>query len=327
MSDSITHLEHNTGSNSWPSMLRFTHLGLIMGVIVGGTIAGTEFFLRHTDLKEVAWPVYVFLYPLVGLGLGWLLYKHPHAQRWVRPRGFFSVEALPQEEVEARSRRVRQYVWIGFAVGIVVAISAAVLDFAWRGWPFLSLTLIGGLLFWPYISVLIGYNLSLRPGGPKPSIKNFRFRLQTLMVIVAYVALLCGIGSQVGRYSKLAMLYHTRALSARSMVNVFQGLAETNRVNLKRVDNANALRAGRIPDGISPAQKAFLKSLDGKATDQYKQYRYGLIADGEDLQAKLATQNVGQFTKLVEHYNQLAEKYTKADQQPWVPVKPDPPMP
>jgi hypothetical protein len=70
-----------------------------------------------------------------------------------------------------------------------------------------------------------------------------------------------------------------------------------------------------------------LKELEGKATDQYKQYRYGLIADGEDLQAKLASQNADQFTKLVQHYNQLAEKYTKAAKQPWLPVQPDPPLP
>jgi hypothetical protein len=119
-----------------------------------------------------------------------------------------------------------------------------------------------------------------------------QFRTRMLMGLVAYVAVLCGLGSQLGGYSSLAMLYHSRALNARSMVGVFQDLAEKNRANLKRADNAKDLRAGRIPDGISGSQKTFLKELEGKAIEQY---RYGLSADGKDLQSKLASQNADRF--------------------------------
>jgi hypothetical protein len=327
VSESIAHVENPADSNATRPVPRFTLLGFIVGLLLGGVSGVAEFLIRRRNLDDVAWPIYVFLYPLVGLGLGWLLDKYPHARRWVRPHDFFSTAPTSQKEDEVRDCRVRRFVGIGFGVGIVVAILAAVLDVPWRGWPFLNGTLIGGLLFCPSMGVLIGYKLSLRPGDSKPSIRNFRFRTRTLMGLVAYVAVLCGLGSQVGRYSSLAMLYHSRALNARSMVDVFQDLAEKNRVNLMRADNAKDLRAGRIPDGISASQKMFLKELEGKATGQYKQYRYGLIADGEDLQAKLASQNSDQFTKLVQHYNQLAEKYTKAAKQPSMPVNPDPPLP
>ena len=111
------------------------------------------------------------------------------------------------------------------------------------------------------------------------------------------------------------------------MLEVFQNLLDRARADLKRADDAKELRAGHIPDGLLPAQKTFLKGLEGNATEEYKKYRYGLIADGEDRQAGLATLNVAEFTPRIEIYKRLVEKYTKAAQEPWVPVEPDPPMP
>jgi hypothetical protein len=182
------------------------------------------------------------------------------------------------------------------------------------------------MLLYPYFGMLLGYNISLRPGDAKPSIRNFRFRMQTLMIFVAYFGILFGLGTVASRYSGLATQYRAKALNARTMFVVYQGLIEKEQVNLQRSVNAKELRAGRIPDGILPAQKAFLKGLEGKSTEQYKQYRYGLIADGEDRLAKLASQILPGLTPQLEIYKKLAEKYTKAEQQPWVPVEPDPPI-
>jgi hypothetical protein len=173
---------------------------------------------------------------------------------------------------------------------------------------------------------LLGFNMSLRPGGPKPSIRNFRFRVGTLMILVAYVGILCGLGSVASRYSRLAQQYRANALSSRTLADVFQGLLEKNQSDLKRAENARELRAGRIPDGLLPRQKTFLKGLEGNSTDQYKKYRYGIIADGEDRLAEIASQNVAEYTKRIEINRKLAEKYTRAAQQPLVAVEPDPPM-
>ena len=63
-------------------------------------------------------------------------------------------------------------------------------------------------------------------------------------------------------------------------------------------NNASELRAGRIPDGIEGGQKTFLKSLDRSATPEYRTYRFGLIADGEDRSGQLAESNVAEFGKL-----------------------------
>jgi hypothetical protein len=147
------------------------------------------------------------------------------------------------------------------------------------------------------------------------------------MILVAYVAILCGLGTVASRYSSLAQHYRANALNSRTLLDVFRNLLDKARAELKRADSAKELRAGRIPDGLLPSQKVFLKGLDGTATAEYKKYRYGLIADGEDLQARLATQNVAEFTPRIEIYKRLAEKYEKAAQEPWVRVEPDPPMP
>jgi hypothetical protein len=235
----------------------------------------------------------LLFYPLVGLLFGWLFYRHPHARGWVRPPGFFSVEPLPPDEAEACRRRTRRSIGIGFGVGIALALAGAALDFIWRGWPFLGWTLIFGLVAYPFMGMCLGYNLSLRPGDPKPTVGNLQFRTQGLMILVAYVALLFGLGTQATRYGMLASQYQQKALIARSVVDALQLHAE----------------------------------LEGKSTEAYKRDRYGRSADGEDFQARLATQYLARRQRLVEYHTRLAAKYARAARRPWVPVAPDPPPP
>ncbi len=328
LSQSTEHVENTAGSSPKRSRTLFLLWGLLWGVMVGGTGAGLDYMMHGRNLHDVALPTDLLVYPLIGLGLSWVGYRNPHIQwRWMRPPGFFSVEPLSPEEAAARGRRIRRFAWLGFGTGIAIALLTTALEFAWRGWPFLAGTFIGSMLFYPYMGMLLGYNLSLRPGDPKPSIRNFRFRMRTMMILVAYVAILCGLGTVASRYSSLAQRYRANALNSRTLFDVFQNLLDKARAELKRADNAKELRAGRIPDGLLPSQKVFLKGLDGTATAEYKKYRYGLIADGEDLQARLASQNVAEFTPRIQAYKTLAEKYEKAAQEPWVRVEPDPPMP
>ena len=327
VSQSTEHVENTAVSSRKRSRALFALRGLIAGALLGGVSAGLEYLLKGRKIHDVALPTDLILYPLVGLGIFWFGYVNPHMWHWVRPRGFFSVEPLPPEEAAARGSRIRRSAWLGFGWGITIALAATALELAWRGWPFLAATFIGGLIFYPYMGILLGYNLSLRPGDSKPSIRSFRFRMSTLMVLVAYFGVLCGLGTVASRYSSLALKYRASALNARTMIDVFQTQLDRAHVDLKRADSAKELRAGRIPDGLLPSQIAFLKGLDGSATEEYKKYRYGLIADGEDLQAGLATQNLAEFTPRVEIYKKLADKYEKAAQEPWVPVEPDPPMP
>ena len=320
-------MESTAGSSSKRSRALFALVGLLAGVLLGGVSAGLEYLLRGRNLHDVALTTDLLVYPFLGLGLCWFGYGNPHIWRRARPPGFFSVEPLSPEYAAARGVQIRRSAWVGFGLGIAIALLATGLDFAWRGWPFLAATLIGGLLFYPYMGMLLGFNFSLRPGDSTPSIRNFRFRTRTLMILVAYAGIVCGLGTVASRYSGLANQYRAKALNARTLLDVFQNLLEKARADLKRADSAKELRAGRVPDGLLPAQKTFLKGLDGSASEEYKKYRYGLIADGEDRQAGLAAQNVAEFTPRIETYKKLVKKYTIAAQEPWVAVDPDPPMP
>jgi hypothetical protein len=107
----------------------------------------------------------------------------------------------------------------------------------------------------------------------------------------------------------------------------YQTILDKALKDAERTKNADALRAGRIPDGLLDNQKAFLKSLDQTATDEYKKYRYGLIADGEQRQAEIGAYNIAIYRRLVDYQATLAAKYEKAALEPWLPVEPDPPMP
>jgi hypothetical protein len=326
VSQSTAFLESTDETNPRSSRLLFALRGVVLGAMIGACSAGPEYLFRGRDLHAVSLPAYLLVYPLVGLGLAWFGYRNQNAWRWLRPRDFFSDLPLPPEEAAARGDRTRRFMWTGFGAGIAVALLGTALDFPWRGPPFLAGAFISGMVMYPYFGMLLGFNMSLRPGGPKPSIRNFRFRVGTLMILVAYVGILCGLGSVASRYSRLAQQYRANALSSRTLADVFQGLLEKNQSDLKRAENARELRAGRIPDGLLPRQKTFLKGLEGNSTDQYKKYRYGIIADGEDRLAEIASQNVAEYTKRIEINRKLAEKYTRAAQQPLVAVEPDPPM-
>ena len=153
--------------------------------------------------------------------------------------------------------RIRHFAWIGAGIGIAVALLATALDFAWRGWPFLAGTFVTGLLFYPYIGMIFGFNFSLRPGDPKPSIRNFRFRMQTLMILVTYLGILCGLGTVASRYSTVAIQYQAKALNSQTMVDVFQTVLERARADLKRAERAKELRADASPTACSPPSKRF----------------------------------------------------------------------
>ncbi len=204
---------------------------------------------------------------------------------------------------------------------------ATAADFAWRGWMALAGLPLIHLLLFPYFAVLLAFNLSRTP-GERFSLPRVRFTIGMLMILIAYLAVWFGVAVEGNRLGGAALRYHTQMISARDQAVLFREIARKNASEGPvRRKNAQQLRAGRIPDGILEGQKTFLKSLDQTAKPEYRTYRYGLIADGEDLQGKLAESNVSEFGKLADYFEQLTEKYAKAKEQPWVPVAPDPPRP
>jgi len=311
------------------AIARNAFVGAVFAALGGGAVAAFEILLLGRNPRDLAMTTHLIIYPVIGAILGWLFSRNsnPKGWGWKRPPGFFAEGPLPPEERDARLARTARSMWIGFGAGIAIGLVAAGLDFAWRGWPYLSEAVMSSLFFFPYFGAILGLNLGLRPGDPKPSPRNIRFRTRTLMILTAYAALYLGLFVSTSRVSGAARLYLSKTQGAQTTIPVFQKLLDDAVKNLGRKKSAEELRAGRIPDGLLASQKEFLRSLDKTATEEYRKQRYGLIADGEERQAELAAGNVEIYGQIVDFYRAMADKYEKAAREPWLPVEPDPPMP
>jgi hypothetical protein len=296
-------------------------LGFAAGLLLGLLTMVFDMMLHGWDLHEVPVCNYLFLWPAIGMLVGYV-----RRRRSAPTRG----DNRSEDEQERRRRRRSRFVAAGFGIGLVVGLVSTLIDLAWRGWFILPDQLILNLLLFPYFGVVLSFNLSRVPGEPKWSWRFMRFNMRTMMIVVAYFALLFGLGVVAGRSGSSAKRYHQQYVNAKQMVDVFGGILRKEQVQAPvRLRNAERLRELAIPADILQGQKDFLKSLDTdkKVTPDYRKYRYELIADGEERLGRMAEKNVKEFTALVDYYAKLAVKYKKAQQKPWLPVEPDPPRP
>jgi hypothetical protein len=296
-------------------------LGFAAGLVLTLLTTAFDRLLRGWNLNEVPLCGYLVIWPTIGTLVGYVRRRRVAAPMPDKPS---------EEEQERQRRRRGKFVTAGFAIGLVLGLVSTLLDLAWRGWFILPVQLILNLLFFPYFGVLLGFNLSRVPGEPKWSWRFLRFNMRTMMLVVAYVALLFGLGVVTGRIGGSARRYHQQYVNAKQMMNVFGGILRREQAKAHiRLRNAERLRGGAIPPDIMQGQKDFLKSLDmdKKVKPDYRKHRYDLIADGEELLGRMAEKNVQTYTTLVDYHAKLAVKYKKAQQEPWLPVEPDPPRP
>ena len=306
------------------SMGWFALVGLARGLLPA-VVFGWLLFLG-ADARSLPLATFVIVNPMICAGLGCLFHRYPTARRWNSP-SFFATEPLSAKETRERERRKNTFVWAGFGSGIVTALLATSLEVACRGWPFLAVTLIPTLLIYPWLGALAGLTFGLRQGDPKPSIRRFGVSLRTLMIVVAYLALLLGLGQGAVQLSGEATRRRAIALNAKSIADTFMRERETFSINAThRRKIADELRHGRIPQELEDAHKTFLKTLDETASENVKKSRYSMITDIEDEQAKQAENLVKSYDRAVRYQEVLAEKYTRAAREPWARVEPDPPF-
>jgi hypothetical protein len=295
-----------------------TGVGLVSGVVPLAFTLSTA--LAHWSLREV--PVWTFLliYPAIGAALGYALSVSAASVR----SGPDSAAGQSSPE-RSRMSPQRAVAW-GLAGGCVLAFFATALDVAWRGWRAVGGPAILNLLVLPYFGVLIAFKLTRKPGEQR-ALPRLRLNLAMLMFLIGYLALFLGVAVEGYRIGGAAERYHAQSWSAAFQADLFRGFARKNSMEVPlRLANARQLRAGAIPDGITDLQKTFLKSLESAKPD-YRKYRFGLIADGEELQGRTAEANITTYAKLINYYEALAAKYAQAEKHPWEPVAPDPPHP
>jgi hypothetical protein len=181
------------GSEPERSMGWFALVGFARGLIPFVGYCG-PLLLLGANARSLPLATFGIVNPLVCAGAGCLCHRYLHAIRWRTP-SFFAIEPLPARERQERIRRISTFVWAGFGMGIVTALVATSLEVAFRGWTALDLR-IPALLIYPWLGAYAGFIFGLRPGDPKPSIRRLRVSLRTSMILVAYIALLFGLGTQ-----------------------------------------------------------------------------------------------------------------------------------
>jgi hypothetical protein len=122
-----------------------------------------------------------------------------------------------------------------------------------------------------------------------------RFRLRTLMIAVAAVAVI-GAGTIYGR------------------ARIRQVQAAQHTARAMRWRNAEAIAS----EGLTRVDQYALNARDAGDVVEFADW---------SARAKLWLADIVRYRKLAEHYQRLGEKYDRAARYPWLPVPPDPPPP
>ena len=136
---------------------------------------------------------------------------------------------------------------------------------------------------------------------------------QVAMILVAYIALLLGLGMQAVHISGAARERRALSLNSQSLSDMFRSQSEKWLVDMgRRMKNAEELRCGRIPEELEEVHRAFLKSFDKTASDENKKRRYSRMADSEEQQAKVAEEMFRTNERAANYQKTRADKYRKA---------------
>jgi hypothetical protein len=230
---------------------------------------------------------------------------------------------------DLEARKLAMWSYAGFGLGIILSFASTaylVGNDNYHNLPFL----VFYLSWWPPLNLILFRRMARPRGTSRPKWKLPQFRTQSLMMVVAYVAVLCGLSVQLVPLGAKAGQYRQKWLLADSMAKVYRPIALKSAVEASQKRQAvEQLHAGKIPESLFPGQREFLRSLetDPKSTPEYREYRRGLITDGEEQWGIRQERNAFVVGRLADYYERLAAKYEKARRRPWLPVQPDPPMP
>ena len=307
------------------SMGRYALVGLAAGSLPL-LVCGSILLQPGASSRSLPLATCVIINPLIGAGLGCLYHRYPTPRRSLAS-SFFADAPLAVQENSKGDRRIGALALTGFGVGIATALLATTLEVAWRGWSFLDVTLIPAMLIYPWFCAAEGRHLGLRLGHPRPSIRRLRVSLRTLMVLLAYVGLMFGLGMEAVRLSRNARHFHEMSLSEQSIGNGFEIQAQKYLADVGlRTKNADELRHGRIPEELQDEHKTFLKSLDKTAGEEYRRHRFSQIAVLEEQRAQQSEEMFRSNDRSAKYLKMLAAKHRRTALEPWAPVAPDPPF-
>ena len=293
--------------------------GYAAGLLIAIWATAFDMIFRGVGLREVSLVDYFMDWPGVCLAMACLLW-----------RGAGQGANSCEQEQGRRRRRSGLYVEMSVAIGLAYGLIATVLELLWRAWWILPGALVLNLMLFPFLGLVVGLRLSRAAGEPRWSWRFMRFSMRTMLLLIAYLSLLSGLGVVAARIGLPAHRYFQQHLQASGIADVLNTqLPKSQAQVVVRFRNARLLREGTIPADIMQGQKDFLKSLDADehVKPDYRKYRFDLIADGEEHLGRQAEVAVQSLTVNIDYFSKLAAKYRQAMREPWLPVEPDGPIP
>ncbi len=236
-----------------------------------------------------------------------------------------------QDLDESRRSRLRsRLAFIGFGLGIGAGFVFTAVEVALAGFQMFSFLLVFNLLLLPIFSLRMGLSFSRNIRAAPGPWKRPQLQIRTLMLIVAYVAFLLGLGVSAERLSGSARRYSTKFYVSNSQATFYAKISRHWGAEArKRRETVKQLRLGKTPDGLLPAVAEILRSLDAdpKVTPEYRKSQRDSFTNMEERIRTMWERNAIVNGDLAEYHRRLAAKYNKARWRPWLPVEPDPPPP
>ncbi len=299
---------------------RWGYGGLAIGIGLGFAFTAVQVASAGYAILPFQFVWNLIWAPFLGIVTGRALSRTQPIEPSVEASGGAST-VVARDETERLRTRTR-WGYGGLAIGIGLGFALTAVQVARAGYAILLFHFARNITWAPVLGLVIGRTLS--PTHPK------QLRVHTLMVIVAYAALLLGVSVSTARIGFTAQRYLQEKINSAEMLKIYREEARKCDADAKlKRKNVTELQAGRIPEGLLQIQRAFLQSLEdnAKATPDYRTYRRGIITEGEEQNRIRMENNVVVLRGIAEHFERLAAKYEWFQWHPWLPIEPDPPVP
>ena len=163
---------------------------LCVGTIARNRVVGFRYgcALYRIALREVSVVDYLMIWP--ALCLAW------PCLRW---RGDGRVANVSGQEQDRRPRWRKLYVEMSVAIGLAYGLIATGLKLLWRGWLGLPGAVVINMTLFPFLGLVVGLRLTGPAGEPRWSWRFMRFSMRTMLLLIAYLSLLRGLGVVAAR--------------------------------------------------------------------------------------------------------------------------------
>jgi hypothetical protein len=209
---------------------------------------------------------------------------------------------------------------LGIVTGLIVSVGQAVLD----GWILLDTQLPFNLVWSCALGIIVGLGTCPVPRTKVPFRWRSRFSIRAMMIAVAVLGIILGVGIVTHRISRAARLYQQRSNNAAQKIRYFHSMA------LQYEDGAEQLlKKMKQPNPASATQGQMDSRQPVGAGGSYeaRMKRYKAIAETVAQGRQSRHPMVIWYHEKAAYEAMLADKYDRAMWRPWLPVAPDPPEP